>query len=175
MQNSNDSTDFGYQQIPTQEKVQKVAEVFQRVAQKYDVMNDVMSLGIHRYWKRYTLALCQVRPGHKVLDVAGGTGDLTAQHARNAGVNGEVWLADINAAMLQCGRERMLDQGLLQNINYIQANAECLPFADNYFDCITIAFCLRNVTDKAAALRSMYRVLKPGGQLFVLEFSQPVF
>lgn len=168
------TTDFGFQQVEVTEKAGKVAEVFHRVAGKYDLMNDLMSLGIHRWWKRYTLSLCQVRAGQRILDVAGGTGDLTAYFSRKAGDSGEVWLADINASMLACGRERLLNEGLLNNIHYVQANAECLPFPDNYFNCITIAFGLRNVTDKDAALRSMYRILKPGGQLFVLEFSQPV-
>lgn len=169
-----DTTDFGFQEVPVSEKVSKVAEVFHRVAGKYDLMNDLMSLGIHRFWKRYTIELSGVRAGQRVLDVAGGTGDLTSQFAKKVGNRGEVWLADINASMLQSGRERLLDEGLLTNIYYVQANAECLPFPDNYFDCITIAFGLRNVTDKDAALRSMYRLLKPGGQLMVLEFSQPV-
>lgn len=168
------TTDFGYQQVPVAQKAAKVAEVFHRVAEKYDLMNDLMSFGIHRLWKRYTIDISQVRNGQKVLDVAGGTGDLTSALARKAGRTGEIWLADINASMLQAGRARLLDEGLWDNLHYVQANAECLPFPDNYFDCITIAFGLRNVTDKPAALRSMYRVLKPGGKLLILEFSKPV-
>lgn len=174
MMTDSDTTDFGYREVPTATKATLVKQVFNSVASKYDIMNDVMSLGIHRYWKRFTLALCAARPGHCVLDVAGGTGDLTYALANSVGPTGQVILADINAAMLQTGRERLIDRGMLQNISYVQADAEKLPFTDNYFDRITIAFGLRNVTDKAAALRSMYRVLKPGGQLLVLEFSQPV-
>lgn len=169
----NSSTDFGYEEIPTSEKQRRVGEVFTSVAQKYDLMNDVMSLGIHRLWKRFTLQLCGLRPGHRVLDLAGGTGDLALRQARMVGESGRVILADINAEMLQCGRDRVIDSGLVGRIETIQCNAEILPFADNYFDCITIAFGLRNVTDKDLALRSMLRVLKPGGRLLVLEFSKP--
>ncbi|CAM4405206.1 MAG: Ubiquinone/menaquinone biosynthesis C-methyltransferase UbiE [Legionellaceae bacterium] len=171
---ANNTVDFGFQQIPTEEKVHKVAEVFHRVAQKYDVMNDLMSMGIHRLWKRYTIELCQLRPGQKALDVAGGTGDLTAALAHKVGSTGQVWLTDINNAMLLSGKTRLLNQGIWNNVHFVQGNAECLPFPDNYFDCITIAFGLRNVTDKEAALQSMYRILKPGGKLLILEFSQPI-
>lgn len=168
------TTHFGYQEVPVADKVKKVAEVFTSVASKYDLMNDLMSVGIHRAWKKFTIELSGVRAGQQVLDIAGGTGDLTRQFAKRVGTTGCVYLADINAAMLGVGRDRLFNEGLIENIRYIQANAECLPFADNTFDCITIAFGLRNVTDKAKALASMYRVLKPGGQLLVLEFSKPL-
>jgi len=165
-------TDFGYQQIPEAEKVKRVGQVFSSVANKYDIMNDLMSLGIHRWWKRLTLLLSGVRAGHRVLDVASGTGDL----AKLLGQQGaEVCLSDINMDMLQIGRNKVLDAGLFKNIQYAQANAENLPFPDNHFDCVTIAFGLRNVTRKENALKAMYRVLKPGGRLLVLEFSQPFF
>lgn len=169
-----ETTDFGYREVPIAEKANLVKTVFTSVANKYDLMNDLMSLGIHRYWKRFAIALCKIRPGQKVLDIAGGTGDLAKAFAKSVGSQGQVILADINAAMLQVGRDRLIDSGAINNVTYIQADAEKLPFVDNYFDCITIAFGLRNVTDKAAALRSMQRVLKPGGQLIVLEFSQPI-
>jgi demethylmenaquinone methyltransferase/2-methoxy-6-polyprenyl-1,4-benzoquinol methylase len=167
-------TDFGYQQVPVNEKAKKVEAVFSSVANQYDVMNDVMSLGVHRLWKRFAIGLSGVRAGQQVLDIAGGTGDLALSFAEKVGPQGHVWLADINAAMLSVGRDRLLNQGKVKEVSYIQANAECLPFADNQFDCVTIAFGLRNVTDKLMALRSMYRVLKPGGRLLVLEFSKPV-
>lgn len=169
------STDFGYQEIPAAEKQDRVGEVFTSVAQNYDLMNDIMSLGIHRLWKRFTLELCGLRPGHRVLDLAGGTGDLALKQARKVGASGQVVLADINADMLHRGRDRIIDNALLGRIETIQCNAEFLPFADNHFDCITIAFGLRNVTDKAKALASMQRVLKPGGRLCVLEFSKPLY
>ncbi len=172
--NDDDTTHFGYQEVPREEKVRKVAGVFHSVADKYDVMNDLMSMGVHRLWKRFTIEHSGVRAGQRVLDIAGGTGDLAAKFSELVGEKGEVVLADINASMLEVGRERLIDRGVLGNIDYVQANAECLPFPDNHFDCITIAFGLRNVTDKDAALRSMYRVLKPGGRLLVLEFSKPV-
>ena len=168
------TTHFGFQDVPYQEKVKKVAGVFHSVADKYDVMNDLMSFGIHRVWKRYTIEMSGVRAGHHVLDLAGGTGDLAAKFAQLVGAEGSVTLADINDSMLKVGRERLTDKGILGNVQYVQANAECLPFPDNHFDAITIAFGLRNVTDKDAALRSMYRVLKPGSPLLVLEFSKPV-
>lgn len=168
------TTDFGYTQVPLQEKKQRVADVFHSVANKYDLMNDVMSFGMHRVWKKFTLSKCHVRPGQIVLDLAGGTGDLAAEFVKKVGKDGHVVLADINEKMLQQGRMRLLDKGIVSPISFIQADAENLPFPDNYFDCITIAFGLRNVTDKTAALRSMYRVLKPGGKLLVLEFSKPI-
>lgn len=169
-----DTTHFGFQQVPVAEKAQKVAGVFHSVADKYDVMNDVMSLGIHRLWKRITIDEAGARKGQKVLDLAGGTGDLAAKFAQIVGDTGEVILSDINASMLANGKRRLIDLGLGGNVKFVQANAECLPFVDNYFDIITIAFGLRNVTNKDAALRSMLRVLKPGGRLLVLEFSKPV-
>lgn len=174
MLNTEKTTDFGYQEVPLTEKAEKVAEVFTSVAGKYDLMNDLMSLGIHRAWKKFTLDLSGVRAGQQVLDIAGGTGDLTRQFIKRVGDKGCVYLADINAAMLNVGRDRLLNEGVTNNIRYIQANAECLPFEDNSFDCVTIAFGLRNVTDKDQALASMYRVLKPGGQLLILEFSKPL-
>ena len=167
------STHFGYQTVDRSEKADKVAGVFHSVAAKYDLMNDIMSAGIHRIWKRFTLELSGVRPGHSVLDIAGGTGDLAAKFSKLVGPEGQVVLADINDSMLRVGRDKLTDLGIIGNIEYAQANAECLPFSDNSFDCITIAFGLRNVTDKDAALRSMLRVLKPGGRLLVLEFSKP--
>lgn len=167
------TTDFGYQQIPSYQKAAKVAEVFSSVASKYDLMNDLMSLGIHRYWKRFAITLSGVRPGQRVLDLAGGTGDLTKLLAKRVGEQGKVYLADINDKMLIVGRDRLFDQGIVAQVSYIQADAQYLPFAANYFDCITIAFGLRNVTDKAKALRAMQQVLKPGGRLIVLEFSKP--
>jgi demethylmenaquinone methyltransferase/2-methoxy-6-polyprenyl-1,4-benzoquinol methylase len=167
---SEQTTHFGFTQVPHQEKVHRVAQVFDSVANNYDLMNDFMSLGIHRLWKRFTIALAGVKPREKVLDLAGGTGDLAAKFAKIVGAEGQIVLADINMAMLQVGRERLLDKGIL--VNYAQVNAECLPFADNTFDLITIAFGLRNVTDKDVALASMFRVLKPGGRLLILEFSE---
>ncbi len=174
MQQKEKTTHFGFRSVPWQEKEAAVGEVFRSVASQYDVMNDVMSFGIHRLWKRYAIASGHLRPGHRVLDLAGGSGDLTRLASRQVGPSGEVVLADINAAMLDVGRARLLNEGLTDNISFVQANAQTLPFPDNYFDCITIAFGLRNVTDKAEALRSMYRVCKPGGKLLVLEFSHPV-
>ncbi len=171
---SDKTTDFGYTQVPWEDKAHKVAEVFHSVANKYDVMNDLMSLGVHRVWKRFAIELSGVHNGNTVLDLAGGTGDLAAKFAQLVGPTGKVLLADINGSMLQVGRERLTDRGVVGNIEYVQANAECLPFADNSFDCITIAFGLRNVTDKQAALHSMHRVLKPGKPLLVLEFSKPI-
>ena len=173
--NEQSTTHFGFKEVPTEEKAGKVAEVFHSVANKYDLMNDVMSFGIHHLWKKYTLEMCGLREGHIVLDLAGGTGDLAIKQAGRVGDSGHVVLADINASMLQAGRDRVIDKGLIQRIAISQCNAEILPFADNSFDCITIAFGLRNVTDKARALKSMYRVLKPGGRLCVLEFSRPLY
>jgi demethylmenaquinone methyltransferase/2-methoxy-6-polyprenyl-1,4-benzoquinol methylase len=167
------TTHFGYKTIDTEQKQAMVADVFHSVASKYDLMNDLMSFGVHRLWKRITIDMSGVRPGDQVLDLAGGTGDLTKKFAKIVGPQGKVVLADINSSMLNVGRDRLTDQGYVGNIEYVQANAECLPFEDNSFDVITIAFGLRNVTDKDAALRSMTRVLKPGGRLLVLEFSKP--
>jgi len=167
------TTHFGYQDVPVEDKAAKVADVFHSVAAKYDLMNDLMSGGVHRLWKRYTIELSGVRKGYKVLDIAGGTGDLTAKFSKLVGADGEVVLADINDSMLKVGRDKLLDTGISGNVRFTQADAQYLPFPDNTFDCITIAFGLRNVTDKDMALSSMLRVLKPGGRLLVLEFSKP--
>lgn len=169
------AVDFGYEQVPAAEKARRVRAVFDSVAGKYDVMNDLMSAGVHRLWKRYTLGQTGLRPGGVALDVAGGTGDLAAGMARQVGQQGLVVLSDINESMLAVGRDRLLDRGLLRNVQFSLADAERLPFADEAFDCVTIAFGLRNVTDKPAALASMRRVLRPGGRLLVLEFSKPTF
>lgn len=173
MKNQDDNTHFGFKTVAKDEKANMVAGVFHSVAGKYDLMNDVMSFGIHRLWKRYTIDCSGARRGQKVLDLAGGTGDLAAKFARMVGPQGEVVLADINDSMLRVGRDKLRDMGIVGNVSYVQADAEKLPFEDNTFDLITIAFGLRNVTDKDAALRSMLRVLKPGGRLLVLEFSKP--
>jgi demethylmenaquinone methyltransferase/2-methoxy-6-polyprenyl-1,4-benzoquinol methylase len=167
------TTHFGFKQIPVKEKKRRVAGVFQSVAPKYDVMNDLMSFGIHRLWKYYALLLAGVRAGHRVLDVATGTGDLAAKLWERVGPTGEVWLCDISDAMLSHGRDRLTDRGIAGNVRYVQADAEHLPFVDGYFDRVTFAFGLRNVTDQDLALASIYRVLKPGGLLLVLEFSKP--
>lgn len=174
MSDKQDTTHFGFENVPVAEKQQRVGEVFRSVASKYDVMNDAMSLGVHRLWKRFTLDQVAARPGMKILDLAGGTGDLALKFCHQVGKEGDVVLADINEAMLNQGRDRLTDAGILGNIHYSQVNAECLPFEDNSFDVVTIAFGLRNVTDKQAALNSMQRVIKPGGRLFVLEFSKPL-
>lgn len=171
---SKDTTHFGFRTVAKSDKAEMVADVFHSVAAKYDLMNDLMSLGIHRVWKRFTIDCSGVRRGQRVLDLAGGTGDLTAKFSRIVGETGEVVLADINSSMLKVGREKLRNIGIVGNVDYVQANAEALPFPDNHFDCITIAFGLRNVTDKEKALASMFRVLKPGGRLLVLEFSKPV-
>ncbi len=168
-----DKTHFGYKEVDTDAKAGLVADVFHSVAARYDLMNDLMSGGIHRIWKRFTIELSGVRRGNAVLDIAGGTGDLAAKFADIVGADGRVVLADINESMLQVGRDKLLDTGRLGNIEFVQADAQYLPFPDESFDCITIAFGLRNVTDKDLALRSMLRVLKPGGRLLVLEFSKP--
>ncbi|CAM4081892.1 MULTISPECIES: bifunctional demethylmenaquinone methyltransferase/2-methoxy-6-polyprenyl-1,4-benzoquinol methylase UbiE [Shewanella] len=170
---SSNSTHFGYKTVEAEKKADLVADVFHSVAAKYDIMNDVMSFGIHRLWKRFTIESAGARPGMKVLDLAGGTGDLTAKFSHIVGNTGQVTLADINDSMLKVGREKLRNRGVVGNVNYVQANAEALPFPDNHFDIITIAFGLRNVTDKDAAIRSMLRVLKPGGKLLILEFSKP--
>lgn len=167
-------THFGFTEVPVTEKQKRVRDVFHSVASKYDVMNDLMSFGIHRLWKRFVIDLAGVRSGERVLDVAGGTGDLAREFAKTAGEKGLVILSDINAAMLGEGRKRLIDHGLLR-VPTAQLNAEKLPFAEGTFDLITIGFGLRNVTDKDAALRSMTRCLKPGGRLIVLEFSKPLF
>lgn len=166
------TTHFGFQEVPLQDKVSRVAGVFDSVAAKYDIMNDLMSMGIHRLWKKQTIDMSGVREGHTVLDLAGGTGDLTMKFSQLVGPQGQVILADINDSMIKVGRDKLIDKGVVGNVSYVQANAENLPFPDNTFDCITIAFGLRNVTDKQAALESMARVLKPGGRLLILEFSK---
>jgi demethylmenaquinone methyltransferase/2-methoxy-6-polyprenyl-1,4-benzoquinol methylase len=170
---TNNTTHFGFKSVPKEQKVAMVADVFHSVAAKYDIMNDVMSMGIHRLWKRFTIDCSGVRPGQQVLDLAGGTGDITALFSKRVGPSGKVVLADINESMLNVGRDKLRDLGLVTNIEFVQANAEALPFADNSFDIVSIGFGLRNVTDKDSALRSIFRVLKPGGRLLVLEFSKP--
>jgi demethylmenaquinone methyltransferase/2-methoxy-6-polyprenyl-1,4-benzoquinol methylase len=167
------SVDFGYTEVPPAEKARRVRAVFDSVADKYDIMNDLMSAGVHRLWKRYTLGQTGLRPGQCALDVAGGTGDIASGMARQVDETGLVVLSDINEAMLRVGRDRLLDRGLLRNVRFAIADAECLPFADESFDCVTIGFGLRNVTDKVSALASMRRVLRPGGRLLILEFSKP--
>ena len=163
-------THFGYQQVPEQDKVHKVAGVFHSVAAKYDVMNDLMSAGMHRLWKAFTVAQAGIRPGFKVLDIAAGTGDLTRAFAKKTGPTGEVWHTDINESMLRAGRDRLINDGLV--LPTLICDAERLPFPDNYFDRVSVAFGLRNMTHKDAALAEMRRVLKPGGKLLVLEFSK---
>ncbi|MGO3755784.1 bifunctional demethylmenaquinone methyltransferase/2-methoxy-6-polyprenyl-1,4-benzoquinol methylase UbiE [Psychrobacter celer] len=171
----NEQTHFGYKTVNKAEKQARVADVFTSVAKKYDIMNDLMSFGIHRLWKRYAISLSGVRAGQQVLDIAGGTGDLAKVFSREVGRHGHVVLSDINAAMLEVGRERLINAGC-NNVDFVLANAETLaPFDDESFDLVTISFGLRNVTDKDAALRAMYRVLKPGGRLLILEFSKPIF
>lgn len=167
-----DKTHFGFREVDAGEKAKLVKEVFDSVANKYDVMNDLMSMGIHRIWKRIALQLSHVRHGEKVLDLAGGTGDMTALFQKRVGSAGQVVLSDINAAMLNRGRDRLIDEGIAGNVQYAQINAEKLPFGENQFDCVCIAFGLRNVTDKDQALRSIYDVLKPGGRIIILEFSE---
>ncbi len=173
-QDPRSTTDFGYEEVPVKDKARRVRGVFDSVAHRYDLMNDLMSGGAHRLWKQFALTLTSLRAGGRALDIAGGTGDLASGLARQVGRTGLVVLADINERMLQHGRDRLIDRALVGPLHYVQANAERLPFADYSFDCVTIGFGLRNVTDKAAALASMRRVLKVGGQLLVLEFSKPV-
>jgi demethylmenaquinone methyltransferase/2-methoxy-6-polyprenyl-1,4-benzoquinol methylase len=168
------TTHFGYQDVPVSEKAGRVREVFDSVANKYDLMNDLMSFGIHRLWKRQTIEMSGVRQGQRVLDLAAGTGDLSARFSGLVGNQGEVVFSDINAAMLYQGRDRMIDEGRVSNVRYVQADAQYLPFPDDYFDCVTIGFGLRNVTDKQLALNAINRVVKPGGRLLVLEFSKPI-
>jgi demethylmenaquinone methyltransferase/2-methoxy-6-polyprenyl-1,4-benzoquinol methylase len=165
--------DFGFEQVPPDDKKERVRGVFDSVAPRYDLMNDVMSFGLHRLWKRFAIAQTGLRKGQAALDVAAGSGDLSALLARRVGATGSVVVTDINARMLEHGRDRLLDRGVVGNVAFVEADAEALPFASSTFHCVTIGFGLRNVTDKAAALASMYRVLKPGGRLVVLEFSKP--
>jgi len=171
---SSGTTHFGYQDVPVDDKADLVKDVFDSVASRYDLMNDLMSGGMHRLWKRYTIRHANARPGHVILDLAGGTGDLTREFARLVGARGNVVLADINAAMLEHGRRRLVDAGVAGNVSIAQVDAENLPFEDNAFDRLSIAFGLRNVTDKDTAIREMYRVLKPGGKVLILEFSKPL-
>ena len=171
---SNDgTTNFGFTAVDRAAKAGMVRNVFDSVASRYDLMNDLMSGGIHRIWKRFTIELSAVRPGQTILDLAGGTGDLAARFSKLVGEDGQVILADINASMLDVGRDKLIDKGIFRNVDVVQANAESLPFPDNSINCISIAFGLRNVTDKDTALKSMLRVLQPGGRLLVLEFSRP--
>jgi demethylmenaquinone methyltransferase/2-methoxy-6-polyprenyl-1,4-benzoquinol methylase len=166
-----DKTHFGFQQVPEGEKAKRVGEVFRSVASNYDLMNDLMSLGLHRWWKRFALELSGVRAGSRVLDVASGSGDLAAAFAKRAGPTGEVWMTDINAAMLEVGRDKLIDEGISPPLAL--CDAEKLPFAANTFDCVSVAFGLRNMTRKEAALAEMARVARPGGRVIVLEFSKP--
>ncbi|MFP3014320.1 MAG: bifunctional demethylmenaquinone methyltransferase/2-methoxy-6-polyprenyl-1,4-benzoquinol methylase UbiE [Arsenophonus sp.] len=170
-----ETTDFGFRKIVKNEKVDMVAAIFHSVAKKYDLMNDIMSLGIHRIWKRFAIEYSGSQIGQNILDLAGGTGDLTAKFSKIVGEKGNVILADINNSMLKIGRDKLRNRGIVGNVNYVQSNAEELPFSDNYFDCISISFGLRNITDKDKALRSMFRVLKPSGRLLILEFSKPIY
>jgi len=172
-QQPDDSTHFGFQSVSTDEKAGLVRDVFDSVAGRYDLMNDLMSGGLHRLWKRFTVSQAALKQGNVVLDLAGGTGDLAREFSRKVGKDGHVILADINAAMLRQGRARLIDAGVSGNLSIAQVDAEDLPFADSTFDCTSIAFGLRNVTDKDAALSSMYRTLKPGGKVMILEFSEP--
>ncbi|CAK0767414.1 bifunctional 2-octaprenyl-6-methoxy-1,4-benzoquinol methylase and demethylmenaquinone methyltransferase [Gammaproteobacteria bacterium] len=167
------TTHFGFQQIPVEEKVKRVGAVFNSVASRYDLMNDLMSCGIHRLWKGFTVDIARVRPGERVLDVAGGTGDLARAFTAQVGEQGSVMVVDINASMLAVGRDQLINHGYVNNISYVQGDAQHLPFPDNSFHCITIAFGLRNVTHIDWGLSSMFRVLRPGGRLLVLEFSKP--
>ena len=166
------NTHFGYQDVSPEEKTAKVSAVFDSVASKYDVMNDAMSFGLHRIWKHQLVYLANVRPSFKVLDLAAGTADLSALLAPKLGEQGEITLCDLNLAMLEHGREKLVDKGMLKNLHYVQAMAETLPFRENYFDRVVLAFGLRNFTDQDQALQAIFRVLKPGGQLLVLEFSK---
>jgi demethylmenaquinone methyltransferase / 2-methoxy-6-polyprenyl-1,4-benzoquinol methylase len=166
-------THFGYQDVNWEDKQEKVREVFQSVAPHYDIMNDLMSFGVHRLWKRFTIDKANIRPGQCILDLAGGSGDLAHAIYKRLKGKGVVILSDINADMLNIGRNRMIDEGMCENIDFIQADAQNLPFAKNSFDCVTMAFGLRNVTDKECALRSIKQTLKPGGKVMVLEFSKP--
>lgn len=173
MKQDQDTTHFGYKTVEETEKAAMVRGVFDSVASKYDVMNDLMSMGVHRLWKRFAVELAGIKNGQSVLDLASGTGDLADKFAGLVGPEGNVLMTDINAAMLTTGRDRMADRGVAGNIHYAQVNAESLPFADESFDCITIGFGLRNVTRKDVALKSMFNALKPGGRALILEFSKP--
>ena len=167
------TTHFGYEEVPLDEKQERVGSVFRSVATRYDIMNDLMSLGSHRLIKRFTIQLSGLRPGQRILDLAGGTGDFSLQFSNLVGKSGQVVLADINDSMLKVGRDRIINSGKSSNVHVAQVNAENLPFADNTFDCVCIAYGLRNVTNKDLAIESMKKVLKPGGRLVILEFSKP--
>ena len=171
---SDKTTHFGFRDVPVEDKARRVRDVFDSVADNYDLMNDLMSFGVHRLWKRYTINMADLRPGQRVLDLAGGTGDLTRLMCPLVGTDGHIILSDINAAMLANGRKRLLDEGIHGNVGFAQLDAEQLPFANNSFDLVTMAFGLRNVTDKQRALNAIHATLKPGGRLLVLEFSQPL-
>ena len=171
--NESQQTDFGYSKVSPKQKTEKVKEVFESVANNYDLMNDLMSFGLHRLWKKFVLQIAAVRPKQSVLDLAGGTGDLAYAFCEQVGEQGNVVLCDINANMLSAGREKLIDRGCMRNITYVQGNAEHLPFDDNSFDCVTMAFGLRNVTYKEKCLASVYAKLKPAGKFIVLEFSKP--
>ena len=171
---SMDTTDFGFEEVPLTDKTRRVNEVFTSVSRRYDLMNDLMSLGLHRLWKRFAVHLSGVRRGQSVLDVAGGTGDMAILYHDRVGAEGQVIITDINREMLQQGKSRLYDRGIVKGVRFIQANAENLPYPDNHFDCINISFGLRNITDKAAAMQSMYSKLKYGGNLVILEFSSIV-
>ena len=173
MTDQRSTVDFGFERVAPADKTERVRQVFESVASRYDLMNDLMSFGAHRLWKRFALAQTGLRPGMRALDLAGGTGDLALALTEQVGPTGTVVLSDINPAMLEIGRGRLVDAGVGDNVEFVEANAESLPFPDRSFDCVTIAFGLRNVTDKDAALREMQRVLKPGGRVLVLEFSTP--
>ncbi len=170
---SEGTTNFGYETVAVEDKARRVRSVFDSVAENYDLMNDLMSVGMHRLWKHFTIEHAGVRRGQSLLDLAGGTGDLARRFAEKVGSDGHVVLADINLAMLSEGRRRLIDKGVAGNASIVQVDAENLPFTDSSFDCVTIAFGLRNVTEKDAALRSMRSVLKPGGKVLILEFSRP--
>ena len=174
MKKDSTTTDFGFQQVTWKDKQRKVADVFHSVANKYDLMNDAMSFGVHRLWKRVAILHARVKTGQTVLDLAGGTGDLAYRLSHKVGKHGLVILSDINPSMLTLGKEKLINQGCVGNIAYVQANAECLPFSANSFDCVTMGFGLRNATDKSAALASIQQVLKPGGEVVILEFSKPL-
>lgn len=172
-EHDNNKIDFGFSDIPRGDKTSRVGDIFSKVAPKYDLMNDVMSLGLHRCWKQYLVRVAKIKPDYKVCDLASGTGDVALLIASKLGDNGEITLSDINPDMLKIGRDKIFDKGLIKKAKTVVANAEELPFADNSFDLVTMAFGLRNVTDKKQALREMYRIVKPGGNVLVMEFSAP--